>query len=135
MSNFGTFTGRGSQTVTGITGISTHSPWIKDDTHSISAIHNNVTVVTPLETIQGKCILAQKIISSHEILSATATIDTEERIKKELIRQLAEEMMRSKCVEFTKQNDMTTGGYVFRARIFVTPDDQVRLLRQANVIK
>jgi GTPase Era involved in 16S rRNA processing len=134
MSNSGTFTGRGSQTVTGITGISTHSLWIDDNTHSISAVHNNVTV-TPLETIQGKCIQAQKIISSHDILSATATIDTEEIIKKELIRQLAEEMMRSKCVEFTKQYDTATGGYVFRARIFVTPDDRVRLLRQANVIK
>jgi len=134
MSNSGTFTGRGLQTVTGITGISTHSLWIDDNTNSISAVHNNVSV-TPLETIQGKCIQAQKIISSHDILAATATIDTEEMIKKELVRQLAEEMMRSKCVEFTKQNDMTTGGCVFRARIFVTPDDQVRLLRQANVIK
>ncbi len=126
MSNSGTFTG--------ITGINVNDLWIKDSTHSISAVHNNVSV-TPLETIQGKCIQAQKIISSHDILAATATIDTEEMIKKELVRQLAEEMMRSKCVEFTKQNDMTTGGCVFRARIFVTPDDQVRLLRQANVIK
>ena len=126
MSNSGTFTG--------ITGINVNDLWIKDSTHSISAVHNNVSV-TPLETIQGKCIQAQKIISSHDILAATATIDTEEMIKKELVRQLAEEMMRSKCVEFTKQNDMTTDGCVFRARIFVTPDDQVRLLRQANVIK
>ena len=123
MSNSGTFTPK-----------VTDSFWIKDSTHSISAVHNNVTVA-PLKTIQGQCILAQKIISSHDILSATATIDTEEIIKKELIRQLAEEMMRSKCVEFTKQNDMTTGGCVFRARIFVTPDHQVRLLRQANAIK
>jgi len=105
-----------------------------DDAHSISAVHNNISVTSP-EIIQGQCIQAQKVISSHDILSATATIDTEEMVKKELIHQLAEEMMRSKCVEFTKQNDMTTGGCVFRARIFVTPDHQVRTLRQANVIK
>lgn len=134
MSNFGTFTGRGLQTVTGITGINANNLWIDDNTNSISAVHNNVTVAPP-KTVQGQCIQAQKVISSHDILSATATIDTEEMIKKELVRRLAEEMMRAKCVEFTKQNDMTTGGCVFRARIFVTPDDQVRLLRQANVIK
>jgi hypothetical protein len=114
--------------------------WI-DDTNSfginsLNAINSpDSLTIQPSDTIQGKCILAQKTISSHDILSATATIDTEEIIKKELIRQLAEEMMRSKCVEFTKQNDMTTGGCVFRARIFVTPDYQVRLLRQADVIK
>ena len=131
MSSSGTFTANSWKTVTGKTG---DDFWTKDSTHSISAVHNNVTV-TPPKTIQGQCILAQKVISSQDILSATATIDTEEIIKKELVRQLAEEMMRSKCVEFTKQNDMTTGGCVFRARIFVTPDHQVRTLRQANVIK
>ena len=128
MSNSGTFT------ATGITGINANDLWIKDSTHSISAVHNNISV-TPLETIQGQCLLAQKSMAVFTLQSALDANRMEEEIKKQLVHQLAEEMMRARCVEFTKQVDGFTGEYVFRARIFVTPDHQVRTLRQANVIK
>jgi hypothetical protein len=131
MSSSGTFTANSWKTVTDKTG---DNFWTKDDTHSISAVNNNITF-EPSKTIQGKCLLAQKTFSPMEALSAIDSVNMEEEIKKQLIRQLAEEMMRSRCVEFTKQVDGMTGEYVFRARIFVTPDHQVQTLRQANVIK
>ena len=49
-----------------------------------------------------------------------------------LITQLIEKMCNSdnKYVEFTKVLDPTTLDHTFRARIFVVPDTQVRILRQ-----
>jgi hypothetical protein len=40
--------------------------------------------------------------------------------------------MNGKYIEFTKQQDVATMETIVRARIFVTPDDQVRVIRKAN---
>ena len=54
-----------------------------------------------------------------------------ERIKKEMLRQLVDEMYSSKYIEFTMQKDTLESDMVkVKARIFVTPDSQVRLLRE-----
>ena len=53
----------------------------------------------------------------------------EEEIKLELIKMLAQEIYKRKLVEFTRMNDLFNDNVVFSARIFVTPDDQVRLMR------
>ena len=55
---------------------------------------------------------------------------TDDQIKSKLLFFLADEMMRQKCVEFTKQDDFVSNVTVARARIFVTPDTNVRILRE-----
>ena len=51
-------------------------------------------------------------------------------IKKMLLTRLVEQMFHSNKIEFTKVLDPTTLDHTFRARIFVVPDTQVRILRQ-----
>ena len=58
--------------------------------------------------------------------------DLQDFIKTKLCHQLLEEMKRGKFIEFTKQDDPIHWGVKYRARIFVTPDSQVRILRQFN---
>lgn len=84
------------------------------------------------DTIQGQCI----VITHHVATSDTVYSNMhEDEIKRLLIAKLAEEMHRQNVVEFTKSVDPRTLEIVFRARIFVVPDDQVRLLRTSKVIE
>jgi hypothetical protein len=52
------------------------------------------------------------------------------KIKEELVRDIALEMLKSGLIEFTKQNDPTTYTITYRARCFMTPNDQVQILRK-----
>lgn len=85
-----------------------------------------------LDNIQGQCVT---------IIHHIATADTvysnihEDEIKRLLVNKLAEEMFRQNVIEFTKSFDQVTHEVVYRARIFAVPDDQVRLLRTAKLIK
>lgn len=55
--------------------------------------------------------------------------DQEDRVKYELTEKLIRDIIQAKCIEFTKSLDNTTGAYTYRARCFVTPDAQVKILR------
>jgi len=55
---------------------------------------------------------------------------TDDQIKSKLLFFLADEMMKQKCIEFTKQNDPVTNDNGARARIYVTPDSNVRIIRE-----
>ena len=55
--------------------------------------------------------------------------DQEDRVKYELTEKLLRAIIEARCVEFTKSLDNTTGAYTYRARCFVTPDAQVKILR------
>jgi hypothetical protein len=56
-------------------------------------------------------------------------------IKQQLMVRLLNEIMNIKCVEFTKSEDhhLSFGQTHFRARMFVVPDDQVRILRVSQL--
>ena len=51
-------------------------------------------------------------------------------LKNRLITKLVRELMDGKHIEFTKQQDVVTMETIVRARIFVTPDDEVRVIRK-----
>ena len=95
---------------------------IKDNSHNLT-ISNTVNVLD--HVIQGQMLTATLSLSPHE---ASMLDDLE--IKNRLITQLVREMMDGKFIEFTKQNDPMSMGVMVRARIFVTPDNNVRLIRQ-----
>ena len=63
-------------------------------------------------------------------LQYTVMDDTD--IKSRLLSALAIELLSAKCIEFTKQHDVATNTMRVRARIFATPDNQVRLIREAT---
>ncbi len=74
--------------------------------------------------IQGQMITVTHVFSPFMLTE----LDDDE-VKKILIGQLIDEIYKSRCVEFTKQNDPLTHSIVARARIYVTPDSTVKLLR------
>jgi len=55
--------------------------------------------------------------------------DKEDRVKYELTEKLLRDIIQAKCVEFTRSVDPASGSYTYRARCFVTPDAQVKILR------
>lgn len=85
----------------------------------------NNTSVNPIDTIQGKMVTAQMSIDANQAIQMD---DLE--LKNRLITKLVRELMDRKCIEFTKQQDVVTMETIVRARIFATPDDEVRVIRK-----
>lgn len=81
----------------------------------------------PASTIQGKMI---SVIEQIDFTFWEARDPKE--IKMAMVSKIAEELIASKMVEFTSENDPMNLKVKIRARLFVTPDDQVRLLRKAG---
>ena len=75
-------------------------------------------------TIQGQTIMAEYILppNYHGM--------TESEIKGLLIEKLVHEMYRQKNIEFTQMKRVETDEMVYRARIHVVPDTQVRIIRE-----
>lgn len=95
-----------------------------------SSSPHNITgnfTVQPIDTIQGQMITAQLDLDE---LQFTIMNDTD--IKSRLIHSLCMELLSAKCIEFTKQHDVATNTIKVRARIFATPDTQIRLIRNAT---
>jgi len=104
------------------------------------SITTHVHVTTPnINTkdyaIQGQMLMVQKVLDSYELertgLSANIK-NYEDEIKKELIQEMVREIVKRNCIEFTSQKDMLSGNVTYRARVFVTPDSQVRIIRQVQ---
>ena len=74
--------------------------------------------------IQGQTIFAEYILPPDYLGM------TELEIKALLIEKLVHEMYRQKNIEFTQMKRMETDEMVYRARIHVVPDTQVRIIRE-----
>lgn len=79
------------------------------------------------QTIQGKMLLHTHVISGAVLQDY---VFQPEEVKQTMARTLAEEMLKNGFIEFTKTHEPHTDNWVFRARVFVVPDDKVRILRQ-----
>jgi len=55
---------------------------------------------------------------------------TEDHIKQLLMNKLMDEMFKTNHIEFTRMERYETNEMVFRARIHVVPDTQVRIIRE-----
>lgn len=86
-------------------------------------------------SVAGECIVASFIIDMFALERYSSENDAKDEIKKRLCQQLVDELFKSKCIEFTSEHNKLNNTKIFRARIFATPDAQVRLLRQLKVIK
>jgi hypothetical protein len=96
----------------------------------VGSVDKSIPIVTRLGSevpIQGKMISVEMRLDASEAMQMD---DLE--LKNRLITKLVRELMDGKCIEFTKQQDVVTMETIVRARIFVTPDDQVRVIRKAN---
>lgn len=91
----------------------------------------------PSEPVQGKMITVDITYSADDVerLGLTSVPNYfEDSIKKELILKLAHAIARENYVEFTKQeNYAAEHNITYRARIYATPDDKVRLIRKQGI--
>lgn len=72
--------------------------------------------------IRGVMVIAQYEVDDYSSLSPDA-------IKYQLANRLAEQMMKDKTIEFTKQKDVSSPFTQYRARCFVVPSGDVQILR------
>ena len=91
---------------------------------TFSPITDNITQNFVDHTITGQTIMAEYILPPNYLGM------TESEIKGLLIEKLMHEMYRQKNIEFTHMKRMETDEMVYRARIHVVPDTQVRLIRE-----
>ena len=77
--------------------------------------------------IQGKMLTTSIKMSPYE-----AEQMDELEMKNRLITLMVREIMDNKCIEFTKQQDFVNDEVIIRARIYVTPDSDVKLIRQVQ---
>ena len=77
--------------------------------------------------IQGQMLTTTLKMSPYE---AEQMDDIE--IKNRLISLMVREIMDNNCIEFTKQQDFANDEVIIRARIFVTPKDDVQLIRKVQ---
>lgn len=75
--------------------------------------------------IDGKMITASCCVHNLGIMSD----DIKDTIRKNLIHQIADYIFDNNLVEFTQMKDPTSFESVVRARCFMVPDDQVKILR------
>ncbi len=92
----------------------------------VGSINGNVTNAS-LDIIKGQMVFAEMRLDANEAIQMD---DLE--LKNILITKLVRELMDGKCIEFTKQQDVANMETIVRARIFVTPDDQIRVIRKTN---
>lgn len=81
--------------------------------------------------ISGRMITVEYDMSFMAIQSTRMNQDElQDFVKTKLYSQLLNEVMRGNYIEFTRQDNPMHNGIKFRARMFVTPDDQVRTIRK-----
>lgn len=98
--------------------------------HGITSITDTrgwTTSVQSLDTIQG-----QMITATLELDEMQLVVMDDIAMKNKVLTALVNELLSAKCIEFTKQHDVATNTTKVRARIFATPDAQVRIIRNAT---
>jgi hypothetical protein len=81
--------------------------------------------------ITGETITASYYVTHAELFTSNCdSEDVKYGIKKILIGKIAEKLFESSMIEFTQQEQVTEDATMFRARIHVTPDTQVRIIRE-----
>jgi hypothetical protein len=108
----------------------TNNPHGFAPTFDIDSYHDprlDSTLQKPVEAIQGQMITATLHVDEMQLMSMDDIA-----MKKKVLDMLLNELLSAQCIEFTKQQDVATNTLTIRARIFATPDNQVRLIRNAT---
>lgn len=84
-----------------------------------------------VHTVQGQMVSVQIVVDHAEKdMVGMSAAGFQDLMKRRLCEALLQEMVKSKTIEFTSQMDPVELVTTYRARIYVTPDTQVRLLRK-----
>ena len=77
--------------------------------------------------IGGKMVSATYAVSYLDVMSWKT--DFEDHVKQQLASELAKFMLNNKLIEFTKSLPANSEAITYRARCYLTPDDNVKILR------
>lgn len=91
--------------------------------------NGTITCDVPKDVIKGEMLLREYTVSDSEFMKIEQE-QFEKDVKRKLALELAECILENKLAEFTKQYNMKEFKITFRARAFLTPDSQVRILRK-----
>lgn len=80
--------------------------------------------------IQGKMVVGEITINQIDLINIPHDVGIKEHIKGNLLKKLVNYMLENKLAEFTVTDDPLNASKLYRVRCFVTPDEQVRLIRQ-----
>lgn len=108
-----------------------------DSTLSVYDDSNSIPITSSVSfspTIQGESVTVFVKMNTSEITQGK-NVDFETFIKEKLVELLAKEIAEKKLCEFTKEYIASEDTNIFRARAFLTPNDQVKLLREKGFIK
>lgn len=85
--------------------------------------------------IGGKLVTASYTIAEYERIKFDSDETFRKFTKQTIVQELARYMVDSKLVEVTAQHNMAEGTVMIKARAYVAPDSQVKLLRTAYAKK
>lgn len=84
--------------------------------------------------IGGKLIVGRVVLDESYSELMKTDQEARERIKKDLIHQMAQYMLENQLVEFTQMDDPMTFRKHIAIRAYLAPNDQVKILRLANKV-
>jgi hypothetical protein len=94
-----------------------------------------ITFTTHDYAIGGKLVQGEAKVTEHyRTLMESGDQDAIDELKQDLLNQMLMFMLKNKLVEFTWKDDHVSGDRMIMLRTYVTPNDQVKILRLANKI-
>lgn len=100
-------------------------------TNTNHTVFDNDDNTAPSILIQGSPI---KVYITLPQIDVNQMNDVETFVKNKLVELLAEEILKNKLCEFTKEKNAYGYETIYRARAFLVPNDQVRKLRENGKI-
>lgn len=120
--NWGTFGATGATGIIGTIGTNggTGGSWMWQDSTQPSTQYEH--------PIQGQMFMVS-FTASDKLMFDTPEDVWKQEVKKRLAMDLAEKMLEEGVIEFTQMQDPAWGHKTIRARCYLVPDNQVRILR------
>lgn len=85
--------------------------------------------------IGGKMVVGRARMSEHfRMMIEDGDDEAKNKLKHDLIHQMAQYMLENNLVEFTYQDDPITMDRQVAVRAYLAPNDQIKILRVANKI-
>ena len=89
---------------------------------------------TQNHAIGGKMVIANTTVSQEYMEVMRGDPHAKEAIKRKLAIELGSYMIENNLTEFTQQQDPINDTIKIACRVFVTPDEQIRLLRTVRKV-
>lgn len=84
--------------------------------------------------IGGKSVICTYVMTPDAVAAMESETHYKDHVKKRLVEQLAAHILEEKLCEFTQMSDPARGTKTIKLRVYLAPNDQVKILRTAYKI-